>query len=288
MTFTRLPRQGEHRSNRRSFAPEGWDTVAHGENTCVERCGSPVNLDGRLGPRCVEFGSQEFIQEVCEERLQQERDLWEAIPWVPDFQCAWQVLLQCAGPRCHHLVPSNTDGRTGAQGGNKNGPGSFLGLLGWCASHDRQAPPSVVANCGSRVVRSCSSWMFGGSGQCFRRFGPKVVSSHDQHGKSCAQARDLLFLLSAPNQVSGNMAGSTTRLLLPNSTFGRRWYLPSRALLTRLTCDLILAQFRARCYTEFQQDQSSNWHRISSGRLCWRACDCFSKCPRPIVNAGRL
>ena len=52
----------------------------------------------------------------------------------------------------------------------------------------------------------------------------EAVSSHDQHGKSCARARDLLFLLSAPNQVSG-MAGSTKRFPLPNSTLGRRWYL---------------------------------------------------------------
>ena len=27
----------------------------------------------------------------------------EAVSWVPDAQCAWQILLQCAGPRCHHL-----------------------------------------------------------------------------------------------------------------------------------------------------------------------------------------
>ena len=77
-------------------------------------------------------------------------------------------------------------------------------------------------------------------------FATEVVSSHDQHGKSCALARDLLFLLSAPNQVSGNMAGSTTRLPLPNSTSGRHWYLLSRPLLTRLTCALILAQLPAR------------------------------------------
>ena len=60
----------------------------------------PVNLED-LGPdvwnpRGIKIlgtpvGYQEFIQEVCEERLQQERELWEAIPWVPDLQCAWQV-----------------------------------------------------------------------------------------------------------------------------------------------------------------------------------------------------
>ena len=26
------------------------------------------------------------------------------IPSVPDLQSAWQIILQCAGPRCHHLL----------------------------------------------------------------------------------------------------------------------------------------------------------------------------------------
>ena len=38
------------------------------------------------------------------DRLEEERRLWEAIPWVPDVQCGWQILLQCAGPRCHHFL----------------------------------------------------------------------------------------------------------------------------------------------------------------------------------------
>ena len=33
-----------------------------------------------------------------------ELELWERIGWVPDVQCAWQILLQCAGPRCHHWL----------------------------------------------------------------------------------------------------------------------------------------------------------------------------------------
>ena len=28
----------------------------------------------------------------------------EAVTWVPDLQCGWQILLQCAGPRCHHIL----------------------------------------------------------------------------------------------------------------------------------------------------------------------------------------
>ena len=38
------------------------------------------------------------------ERLDEERQFWEAIDWVPDLQCAWQILVHCAGSRCHHFV----------------------------------------------------------------------------------------------------------------------------------------------------------------------------------------
>ena len=31
-------------------------------------------------------------------------DSWEAVTWVPDLQSAWQILLQCAGPRCHRFA----------------------------------------------------------------------------------------------------------------------------------------------------------------------------------------
>ena len=37
-----------------------------------------------------------------EERLAEERRLWEAIPHVPGLQCAWQILLQSSSPRANH------------------------------------------------------------------------------------------------------------------------------------------------------------------------------------------
>ena len=49
-------------------------------------------------------GSSDFVESVTEERLEKEQELWRAIPSVPDLQCAWQLLLQCAGPRCHHFL----------------------------------------------------------------------------------------------------------------------------------------------------------------------------------------
>ena len=49
-------------------------------------------------------GSRQFVHEKVMERVDEERTLWEAIPHVPDLPCAWQILLQCAGPRCHHIL----------------------------------------------------------------------------------------------------------------------------------------------------------------------------------------
>ena len=39
-----------------------------------------------------------------QKRIADEQKLWDAIPDVPDLQCAWQLLLRSAGPRCNHLL----------------------------------------------------------------------------------------------------------------------------------------------------------------------------------------
>ena len=49
-------------------------------------------------------GSEQFVERVSRERLAKERELWVSIPKKPDLQCAWQLLLQCARPRCHHFL----------------------------------------------------------------------------------------------------------------------------------------------------------------------------------------
>ena len=49
-------------------------------------------------------GSTRFVEEVVNKRLEEEAKLWEAIPFVPDLQAKWKILLQCAGPRCHHML----------------------------------------------------------------------------------------------------------------------------------------------------------------------------------------
>ena len=49
-------------------------------------------------------GSRRFVEEVVQKRLEEEDKLWEAIPSAPDLQAAWQILLHCAGPRCHRML----------------------------------------------------------------------------------------------------------------------------------------------------------------------------------------
>ena len=48
-------------------------------------------------------GTPEFHSEETRERLEVETQLWRAIPWVPDLQFSWQLLVQCSEPRCHHF-----------------------------------------------------------------------------------------------------------------------------------------------------------------------------------------
>ena len=61
------------------------------------------------------IGTEELIQSFTDRRLEEERRLWNATLSVLVLQCAWQLLLQCAGPRCHHVlwtVPSSQSARS--------------------------------------------------------------------------------------------------------------------------------------------------------------------------------
>ena len=49
-------------------------------------------------------GTATFVREHADKRLADESRLWGALQEVPDHQCAWQLLVQCAGPRANHLL----------------------------------------------------------------------------------------------------------------------------------------------------------------------------------------
>ena len=49
-------------------------------------------------------GTDEYVRAHADRCLEEEQRLREAIPRVADLQYAWQILLQCVGPRCHHFL----------------------------------------------------------------------------------------------------------------------------------------------------------------------------------------
>ena len=65
----------------------------------VEDVRSPNNIKV-LGPDW----RRGLVRQASDSRLDEERRLKEAVSQVPDVQCGWQILVQCAGPRCHHLL----------------------------------------------------------------------------------------------------------------------------------------------------------------------------------------
>ena len=50
------------------------------------------------------IGTPEFVSQNMNDRIEEERRLWETIPSVPDLQCAWQLLVQSANPRANHSL----------------------------------------------------------------------------------------------------------------------------------------------------------------------------------------
>ena len=113
-------------------------------------------------------GSLDFVESVTEERLEKEQELWRAIPSVPDLQCAWQLLFQCAGPRCHHFLRTvpPTQSRVYAEGHDRGMQevmarllGGLLAAAGSCTRRGhtthaagRFGSPFRVKNCTWRIL----------------------------------------------------------------------------------------------------------------------------------------
>ena len=77
----------------------GRHTTAHGEDVGTRMEGVLPTWSIWVLPQGVKvlgtpIGSFEFIKEVSDRRLEEEQRLWDAIPWIPDLQCAWQVPLR--------------------------------------------------------------------------------------------------------------------------------------------------------------------------------------------------
>ena len=60
--------------------------------------------------RCLAHQSEVLSSPVtdCVNGVEEERRLWNAIPTVQDFQCAWHLLVQRANPRANHSLRTHS------------------------------------------------------------------------------------------------------------------------------------------------------------------------------------
>ena len=211
-------------------------------------------------------GHDEFAANSHEERLAEERKLWDAIPSIPDLQCSWQVLLQCAGPRCHHPHGSTT---------------TVCRICAWARFWDAAHDGSIVGEdprkpmqvemarnittlpirMGGLGLRSAvrtapgafwASWV--DALPMLQQRLPHLTGQVMHHlsltlSGVWASCRSQCPDWTAWSLASGIMAGSTIRLLVPNTIFGRRLCLPSRVLPTR-PFDRTLDNVPVRCCME--------------------------------------
>ena len=75
------------------------------EESASQECDCPPEVWSPQGVKILRtpVGTKAFENVACGERIEEEK-LWNAIHWIPDLQCAWQVLVQCVRFRCHHTL----------------------------------------------------------------------------------------------------------------------------------------------------------------------------------------
>ena len=89
-------------------AQERGHPTSPGKDACLEQKRHSPRQRRQFGRRGV-AGSKSWVphwgmccSEHTQERLEEEQRLWDAIPSVPDLQCAWQILV--ANPRANHTI----------------------------------------------------------------------------------------------------------------------------------------------------------------------------------------
>ena len=102
----------------RDVGQGGGDKVASREDQGVEQGRQSARGCAEVGARSLAATGPESLgntigtPEKVNDRIEEERRLWETIPVVLDLQCAWQLLVRSANPRANHslrtMPPSST------------------------------------------------------------------------------------------------------------------------------------------------------------------------------------
>ena len=95
------------------------------------------------------MGSGDIVARLATDRLAEEK-MWEAVGWVPDLQCAWQMLLQFAGPRCHHFLRTMPPSQTSTYAEGHDG-GMMQAMERFTGGSDQQARACQIASLPMRL-----------------------------------------------------------------------------------------------------------------------------------------
>ena len=92
------------------------------------------------------FGTELYVSQKIDEGLAKERELWEAIPTVPDLQCAWQLLLKSREPsgEPHHAYRASKRFFCMLSRTRRGHVGHCQNLVGWSSRNERGRQPAVV------------------------------------------------------------------------------------------------------------------------------------------------
>ena len=260
---------------------------------CMEELGDEVESSTGINILGTPVGSEEFHLASTRERLAEEEVLWRAIPWAQDLQCASQLLVQCAGPRCHHFVRTVPPSLSAVYAeGHDRGMQATMATLD--VSQQRVAGqlatlPMRIGGLAARIAPAAYWASWGVALHMIPRRLSQIANSFIQqveNGEAVGCVGELqnacrtldrsgfvgrptwaeLKSGARPPPVSGSMAGSTTRLPLSNTIIGRPQCLPSLLLPIRPTCVPTQDLERARFCAARRQSQSSRCSQTRSAQ----------------------
>ena len=249
----------------------------------------------------------QVLSDVVAERVQEETRLWEAVEWVPDLQAAWQILVQCAGPRCHHLLRTLPPSQS-SEYAFLHDAGMLRAMKSLLESHKRkkmlvgwvlgQRPGWLQPPIGPRgltCTRDFPFWLSQLWSQLEAAAEPvgclAAGNTLDRHGFvgrpqwAALQEACVHFLSLTLNLVSGPTAGNIMHLPLLNTITGRSLCCVSRALPTRRIFGRTLVLGRPKSWSDGPPSLSSGLHQISSERSSWRDSVCRCSFVKPGASA---
>ena len=261
-------------------------------------CKDGVKILGTL------VGSDSYVEVATDERINEEARLWAALAWVPDLQCAWQILLQCAGPRCHHFLHTVLPHQSAKYADNHDKgmmeamqtvlgsiPGSEV-----CKEEGRQLAtlPMRLGGLGLRSAsRTAPAAYWASWADALPMLSARLPELTDgveailnANPQGCLRDLDAAGILDRSGFVGRPSWRELRGGVQPPQPSGvepgewqhgwhseNPWSLSSRVPPSRPTSDPIQAQGRAQRCTELPQRWSSRSNRTS--HLSWRDCDCL-------------